>query len=102
MRFFLVKIFKTDDWSEESEQSTLPGESSNTGQFRDIPDTDQGVCTTGGKVLSLGVKLDTDTVSRVGIQSVLEFQIWIAVKQQRWTCIKCNQHPSTDSDFVIQ
>lgn len=51
----------------------IPGEGPNTGQLCYVPNADQGVRTTGGKVLSLGVKLDTDTVSRVGIEGVLEF-----------------------------
>jgi hypothetical protein len=55
----------------------LPGEYPDTDEILYVPETDQCVGTTRSEVLARRVHLYTDTVSRVGVQTVRHLQVGV-------------------------
>lgn len=45
----------------------LPRKTANTHQLLDVPQTNQGICTSSSKILSGGIKFDADAIGRMGI-----------------------------------
>lgn len=45
----------------------VPRETANTHQLFNIPQTNQGICTSRSKIFSSGIKFDADTVGWMGI-----------------------------------
>lgn len=64
---------KNTDW---------PGEAADTHQLLYIPQTDQSICTSCGKVFSCGVELDTDAIGRVSVDGLNGLQLWITANSQ--------------------
>lgn len=60
-----------------------PGEAADTHQLLHVPQADQRISTSCGKVLPCGVKLDADAVGRVGIDRLDGLQLWITAKKPR-------------------
>lgn len=57
---------------------SLPRKTANTHQLLDIPQTNQGICTSSSKIFSSGIKFDTDTVGWMGINWLDKLQLRIA------------------------
>ena len=78
-------------WNCPSEQPCIltlsnisPCKCSDTDQVVEIPETDQGIRTAGGKIVTGGIKLNADAVGWVGIQHMLKLQVRVA--EIAWQC----------------
>ncbi len=54
-----------------------PGEAAHTHQLLHIPQTDQCICTSCGKILACGIKFNADAVGRMGINWLYELELRI-------------------------
>lgn len=86
-----------------------PGEAANTHQLLHIPQADQGICTSCGKILASGIEFNADAVGRMSINGLYELEIrvtgteretWHLISHYKITQMFCSAHqqPITTTD----
>lgn len=72
--------------------SLWPGEAADTHQLLHVPQADQRISTSCGKVLPCGVKLDADTVGRVSIDGLDGLQLGITANKPTVYFMSADRH----------
>lgn len=74
-----------------------PGEAANAHQLLHVPQADQRVGTSCGKVFPRGVELDADAVGRVSVDGLDGFELWVAVGSNTYTGV----HMTCEGEFAF-